>query len=289
MAEEKVVAKRDQLGCSERHRDAKKWQRCFTRVLVKCLFVCMTSLLLAGEGPEAVSRRLPKVAPADVGMSSERLADIDSVVQQALEQKKMPGCVVAVGHGGKIAYLKAFGNRQVQPQVAAMTTDTVFDMASLTKPLATATSIMKLIETGQIRLQDRVAKYLPEFGQHGKERITVYHLLTHQGGLTPDNPLADYEAGPEAAWKRICELGLQTEPGTKFIYSDVGYIVLGELVRRVTGTRIDQFASEHIYTPLGMFETGYLPAPRSGNEQLLHSSERGIGCKARCMIHGPSG
>jgi uncharacterized protein YbbC (DUF1343 family) len=141
-----------------------------------------------------------------------------------------------------------------------MTTDTIFDLASLTKPLATATSVMKLVEQGKIRLLDRVEQYLPEFGNNGKQQITVYHLLTHQGGLLPDNALADYQDGPKKAWERICALGLRAEPGEKFIYTDVGYIVLSELVRRVTDQRIDAFAQTRIYDPLGMGETGYLPS-----------------------------
>ena len=123
-----------------------------------------------------------------------------------------------------------------------MTTDTVFDLASLTKPIATATSVMRLVQDGKIDLDERVATYLPEFGNHGKEEITVRQLLTHLGGLTPDNALADYADGPAKAWERICGLELRAKPGTEFIYSDVGFIVLGELVRRVSGEGLDQFA-----------------------------------------------
>ena len=193
-------------------------------------------------------------------MSADQLSLIDGVVAEGLAKKRMPGCVVAVGRKGNIVYLKAYGNRQVEPEEVAMTTDTIFDLASLTKPLATATSVMKLVEQGKIRLHDRVEQYLPEFGNNGKQQITVYHLLTHQGGLTPDNALADYQDGPKKAWERICALGLRAEPGEKFIYTDVGYIVLGELVRRVTDQRIDAFAQTQIFEPLGMGETGYLPA-----------------------------
>ncbi len=193
-------------------------------------------------------------------MSADRLREIDAVVEQALAQQKMPGCVVAVGHRGKLVYLKAFGHRQVESQRVEMTVDTVFDLASLTKPLATATAVMKLVEMGRLRTQDRVAQYLPEFGEHGKDRVTIYHLLTHQSGLTPDNALADYEQGPEQAWQRICDLELRAEPGSEFIYSDVGYIVLGELVRRVSGVRLDQFVQQQVFAPLGMLETTFVPS-----------------------------
>ena len=140
-----------------------------------------------------------------------------------------------------------------------MTTDTIFDLASLTKPIATATSVLLLVEQGQLDLEERVATYLPEFGQNGKEAITVLQLLTHQGGLTPDNELGDYADGPAQAWERICGLGVRAAPGKKFMYSDVGFIVLGELVRRVSGEGLDQFAQQRIFQPLGMQETMFLP------------------------------
>ena len=116
-----------------------------------------------------------------------------------------------------------------------MTTDTLFDMASLTKPLATATSVMILIERGQLRLQDKVAKFFPEFAANGKEDVTVEHLLTHSSGLIPDNPLADYADGWKSAEPKICDLKLLTEPGTKFKYSDVNFILLGKIVEKRRG------------------------------------------------------
>ncbi len=227
--------------------------------LVGCTLWGGSTAAVSANGP--AGRRLPRVEPAMAGMSAEQLAQIDRVVAQGLAQNRMPGCVVAVGRRGKLVYLKAFGSRQIQPQRSEMTTDTIFDLASLTKPLATATSVMKLIEQGKIRLHDRVEQYIPEFGQNGKERVTVYHLLTHQSGLTPDNALGDYQDGAAKAWERIYALGLRSEPGSKFIYSDVGYLVLAELVHRVSGETIDKFAGSHFFEPLGMLETGYLPAP----------------------------
>ena len=111
-----------------------------------------------------------------------------------------------------------------------MTRDTVFDMASLTKPIATATSVMILVEEGKVRLGDRLVRSLPEFDNHGKGPITIDHLLRHRAGFIPDNPLADYSNGPETAWKRIAELELTSRPGERFSYSDVGFLVLGKLV-----------------------------------------------------------
>jgi uncharacterized protein YbbC (DUF1343 family) len=171
----------------------------------------------------------------------------------------MPGCVVLIARRGRIAFLKAYGNKRVGPEPVAMTTDTVFDMASITKPVATATSVMILLEQRKLRLDDPVARHVSEFGQNGKDQITIFQLLTHQGGLTPDNSLADYADGPEKAWERIFALGLREPPGTKFIYTDVGYIMLAEVVRRISGQNVHEFSQANIFRPLGMTETGYLP------------------------------
>ncbi len=174
----------------------------------------------------------------------------------------MPGCVVAIGRHGKIAFFKAYGKRQLEPSPKDMTTDTLFDMASVTKPVATATSIALLVERGKLSYDDPVAKYLPDFAAKGKDKVTIRQLLLHQGGLIADNAISDYDDGPARAWKRIFALPLQYTPGEDFAYSDVGYIVLGKVVEAASGEKLDLFARENIYAPLGMTETGYLPARR---------------------------
>jgi uncharacterized protein YbbC (DUF1343 family) len=208
------------------------------------------------------TRRLASARPEEVGMDSGRLQEIDRIVAEGLNSKRMCGCVVLIGRREKVVLFRAYGYRQVEPSRVEMTTDTVFDLASLTKPIATATSVMILVEQGKLRLQDRVANYIAEFGQAGKQDVTVFQLLTHQGGLVPDNPLADYADGPEKAWQRIFAVGLQHPPGSKFVYSDVGYLVLGELVRRISGKSVHEFSRDKIFRPLGMSETGYLPEAR---------------------------
>jgi uncharacterized protein YbbC (DUF1343 family)/CubicO group peptidase (beta-lactamase class C family) len=192
-------------------------------------------------------------------MDAEHLARIDAIVAEGLAAKRMPGCVICIGRRGQIVMLKAYGQKQLQPSELPMTTDTLFDMASITKPVATATSVMILVERGQLKLNQRVSSLLPEFAANGKEEITVFDLLTHQSGLLPDNKLADYADGPEKSLERICALDLQAPIGTKFIYSDVNYILLGELVRRVSGQSVHEFSRDNIFQPLGMNETGYLP------------------------------
>ncbi len=171
----------------------------------------------------------------------------------------MPGCVVLAARRGKIALLKAYGERSVEPQRTAMTTDTVFDLASLTKPIATATSVMLLIERELVKLDEPAATYLPEFAANGKGEITVRQLLTHQGGLIADNSIKDFADGHDRAIERLLNLSLTAEPGSRFIYSDVGFMVLGELVRRVSGQDVHAFSHSHLFQPLGLDESGYLP------------------------------
>ena len=203
---------------------------------------------------------IPVVDPNAVGMSADRLSVIDQLVQEGLDQEKMPGAVVVVGRRAGIVFRKAYGFRQTQPERVPMTLDTVFDLASLTKPIATATSVMVLIQQGMIDPAATVATYLPDFAANGKDTITVHHLLTHTGGLIADNSIDDYSGTPDEAIQKICNLKPTAPPGTQFTYSDVGYIVLGQIVKAVSGKNVHEFSQAAIYQPLGMNETGYLPA-----------------------------
>ncbi len=206
-------------------------------------------------------------------------------VERAIKRGACPGAVVLAGRWGKPLYFEAFGNRAVEPGIEPMTKDTVFDLASVTKPVATATSVMILLERGKVRLQDPVCRYLPEFRGKGKEKITVEELLTHHGGLPPDNSLRDYRDGPQKAWERICALPLLYPPGKKFKYSDVGFIVLGKLVERVSGTRLDRFAAKNIFEPLGMKHTRFLP-PSSWRGKIAPTQRVG-GKILRGLVHDP--
>src|SRR5262245_55236506 len=197
--------------------------------------------------------------PAAVGMSPIRLAHLDEIIEAEIAKKQLPGAVVIVGRKGKIVWRRAYGARAVEPAPEPMTVDTIFDVASLTKVVATATSMMILVERGLVRLGDPVSRYVPEFGESGKKNITVEQLLTHRSGLSADNDIKDYEQGPEEAMRNIWKLAPLAEAGSKFIYSDVNYIVLAELVKRVSGKPVDQFASENVFRPLGMKDTGYKP------------------------------
>ena len=189
-----------------------------------------------------------------------RLSRIDAAVAAALARGDCPGAVVVVVHRDAVVFRKAYGLRSKVPAEVPMTPDTVFDLASLTKPVATAPAVMVLVERGKLRPGDRVAKYWPEFAANGKAAVTVEHCLLHTSGLTADNAIADYAGSRAEMLGRVAGLSLEAPPGTRFRYSDVGYIVLGELVGRVSGQSVDEFAREQVFAPLKMTDTGYRPA-----------------------------
>ncbi len=192
-------------------------------------------------------------------MSQERLLEIDAAVADSISKREMPGAVVLAARNGRVIWRKAYGARVVEPKREPMSLDTIFDVASLTKVVATATSIMILVERGKIRLTDPVGTYLPELKGEGRERITIEHLLTHRSGYAPDFNLKDRWTGYEEAMKRLAVEPLRNPAGARFVYSDIGYIALGEIVRRVSGTTLDEFARQNIFLPLGMKDTGFRP------------------------------
>lgn len=216
-----------------------------------CLFV---SSDLTAQSSEVTSQS------SDLPTHSDgRFAKVQPLVEQAIEDGDLPGAVVCFADSDKILYLRAIGDRSVQPERSTMSTDTVFDMASITKPVATATSIALLCQDGKLSYDDRVSKHLPNFTGGGKEAITVRQCLLHTSGLIPDNALSDYSGDEAARWQKICELKLRNPPGETFAYSDVGFIVLGRLVQQISGMPLDRFASERVFQPLGMEQTMYNP------------------------------
>jgi uncharacterized protein YbbC (DUF1343 family)/CubicO group peptidase (beta-lactamase class C family) len=194
------------------------------------------------------------------GIDKARLGRIDAVAEAAIRRGGCPGAVVVVVHRDEVVFRKAYGQRAKVPQPVPMTPDTVFDLASVTKPVATATSIMLLIERGKLRPSDRVAKYWPEFAANGKQDVTVEHCLLHVSGLTPDNSIKDYVGTRAEMLARVAALPLLSPPGTRFRYSDVGFITLGELVERVSGKPVSEFAAENVFAPLKMTDTGFKPS-----------------------------
>jgi uncharacterized protein YbbC (DUF1343 family)/CubicO group peptidase (beta-lactamase class C family) len=234
------------------------------RLTTTALIILSLGLIIPAQAVQESAQKTPPASnptsdPAAVGMSPTRLAHLDEIIDAEIAKKQLPGAVVIVGRKGKVVWRRAYGNRAVEPAPEPMTVDTIFDLASLTKVVATATSMMILVERGLVRLGDPVSRYIPEFGESGKKSITVEQLLTHRSGLIADNDIKDYEHGPEEAMRNIWKLAPLAEAGSKFIYSDVNYIVLAELVKRVGGKPVDQFAAENVFRPLGMKDTGYKP------------------------------
>ena len=225
-------------------------------VALSLLLMCSFPLRADGVASPSPTAAVPAV----------RLGAVDSIIQQAIADGNIPGAVLVVGHDGKVIYRKAYGERSLDPRREAMTLDTVFDLASLTKVIATATAVMQLVEQGKVRMNDPVAKYLPEFAQNGKDDITIRQLLTHYSGLAPDLDLKEPWQGKATAYSMAFAEPPSEAPGSGFTYSDINFIVLGALVERVSGEMLDEYAARHIFTPLKMMRTRFMPplAPRSG-------------------------
>ena len=183
---------------------------------------------------------------------------IDDLVREAMAAKLTPGAVVVVGRGDQTVYEKAFGFRATVPAEEPMTLDTVFDLASLTKVVGTTTAVMTLIEEGRLRLNDTVASHIPGFERYGKGGITIRHLMTHVSGLRPDVDLHPW-SGYDAAIALAIDEVPTSAPGENFVYSDINFFLLGDIVRRVTGQSLDAYLRARVFEPLGMTETGFLP------------------------------
>lgn len=197
--------------------------------------------------------------PSQPGVDSTVLAGIDALVEEAIAAHLTPGAVILVGRGDEVVYQKAFGQRAVEPTPEPMTLDTIFDLASLTKVVATTTAVMRLVEQGRIRLVDPVYTFVPGFERYGKRRITIRHLLTHVSGLRPDVDLGDPWEGTEAAMERARDEVPIAQPGERFIYSDINFFVLGAIVARVSGVPLDEYTRREIFEPLGMDDTRFTP------------------------------
>ena len=219
-------------------------------------------------------------------MSSERLARLNEVLEASITEEETPGAAVLVARRGRIVYRKSLGHRARLPRQEVMTLDTLFDVASLTKVMATAPSIMILVEEGKVSLTDPVSKYLPRFAQHGKDAINLLQLLTHYSGLRPDLDLDEPWEGYETAIELAFQEKPISPPGEQFIYSDINYIVLAEIVREVSGQTLNEFSDERIFSPLGMTKTRFLPPPQI-RDQIAPTDFRD-GQLLRGIVHDPS-
>jgi uncharacterized protein YbbC (DUF1343 family)/CubicO group peptidase (beta-lactamase class C family) len=226
-------------------------------------------------------------AQTDTAVTSFRGApDIDAAITQAIREDKIPGAVVLVGHNGQVIYRKAFGNRELQPAKEAMTLDTVFDIASLTKIVATTSGIMKLVEQGKVRINDPVTAYLPEF-QGGDSPITIRNLMTHYSGLRPDLDLEPEWTGYETGIHRALTDKPAGPPETKFVYSDINFVLLGEIIHRVSGMPENEYLKSILFDPLKMTDTGYLPAA-SLLQRIAPTEMQKNGVILHGVVHDPT-
>jgi uncharacterized protein YbbC (DUF1343 family)/CubicO group peptidase (beta-lactamase class C family) len=226
----------------------------FARPILVMLVIAVVRL--SGHAGAAFQQP-PRATPT--GLDAKKFDAIEPLIREEIGLKRLPGAVVLIGVGDRIVYQKAIGNRAVLPSREAMTLDTIFDLASLTKVVATTTSVMMLIEQGKLRLVDRVSTFIPGFERYGKNDITIRHLLTHVSGLRPDVDLGDEWVGTDAAIERAIEEVPTAPPGARFVYSDINFFLLGDIVRRVSGQPLDQFTQAHIFKPLGMKDTTFNP------------------------------
>jgi uncharacterized protein YbbC (DUF1343 family)/CubicO group peptidase (beta-lactamase class C family) len=227
------------------------------------------------------------VDPKKHAVAASRLATVDAVIDQAIHENQIPGAVLVVGHDGHVIYRKAYGSRALEPQREPMTLDTIFDLASLTKVIATTPAVMQLVEQGKVRLNDPVAKYLPEFAQNGKEDITVRQLLTHYSGLEPDLDLKTPWEGKETAYNMAFAETPDEPAGSKFTYSDINFIMLGTLVERVSGETLDAYATQHIFAPLRMTHTRFLP-PAAWRAKIAPTQYDENDHMLRGVVHDPT-
>ena len=213
------------------------------------------------------------------------LKRLDQAVDQAMKEGKLPGGVLWFQHE-RTVYRQTYGFRSVDPLREIMTEDSIFDAASLTKVIATTPAIMKLVESGKVEVDAPVARYIPAFAVHEKDQVTIRHLMTHTSGLRPGLSLKDPWEGVAEAIRRACDESLVTPPGTKFRYSDINYILLGEVVSRVSGQPLNQFAAEQIFEPLGMRHTRFLP-PSDWIPSIAPTTKLGD-AYIRGVVHDPT-
>ena len=210
--------------------------------------------------------------------------NFDPPIEQAVKDGLIPGAVLLVGHDGKVVYRKAYGERALIPKREPMTVDTIFDAASLTKVVATTSAVMKLFEQGKIRLNDPVTKYLPEF-QGGHSDITIRNLMTHFSGLRPDLDLEPAWRGYETGIHRALVDKPAGQPGLRFVYSDINFILMGEIVRRLSGQTLSDFARENIFEPLGMQDTMFQPPAALRARIAPTELDKATGHPLRGVVH----
>jgi uncharacterized protein YbbC (DUF1343 family)/CubicO group peptidase (beta-lactamase class C family) len=249
----------------------------------------MKRLLLVVLGTSIALAQEPPARPFHLA------ADLDALIEQSIREDKIPGAVVLAGHNGRVIYRKAYGSRSLLPTREPMTLDTIFDIASLTKIVATTSAMMKLVERGLVRIDDPVTAYLPEFqngslqstGQNSGSPITVRDLMTHFSGEPPDLVLEPAWSGYETGIRKALTGKTTGPPGTKFVYSDINFILLGEIVHRVSGMSENEYVNQILFQPLGMSDTAYLP-PVALKPRIAPTEMQPDGTILRGVVHDPT-
>lgn len=252
------------------------------------LFLAIISLVVGCQSPSLRKAEQVTVPTSDASSSVfklEKLQAMDRVINSAISSNQLPGGVLWLEHKGQV-YVKAYGKRAVLPAEELMTTDTIFDAASLTKVTATTPAMMLLIERGKVKLETAVGEYIPEFKGEGREKITVRHLFTHTSGLPPGITSREKPTNYVSGIAKAVAEHPRTTPGTEIKYSDVNFILLGEIVRRVSGMPLNDFVDQEVYRPLKMTDTRYLP-PVAWLARIA-PTEKVEGMVLRGVVHDPT-
>ena len=245
--------------------------------------------LLAAGCAELPAGRVPVQAQVRAGLDSGSFARIDSAVNAAIGERRLPGAVFRLERGGD-AWEQAYGRTSYEPGAAAVTPDTVYDAASLSKVLATAPAVLLLAEEGKLDLDAKLVDYFPACAGGGKEAITIRQLLNHTSGLAAGLPAKPDWSGDDAAHALACAQAVTHPPGTFFRYSDINYILLGQLVSKAAGQPLDVFVQQRIFAPLGMRDTGYLPLRRYARDAIAPTRKPGEagGALLQGVVHDPT-
>lgn len=261
--------------------------------------LCVLGAQAGGKGKktaESQPSHIEVVSPEDVGLDASRLANADAAIDKAIAGNNIPGAVLCVVRHGKIGYLKAYGNKRVYPVAEKMTTDAVFDLASCSKALSTATCAMILVDRGQLRLLDAVSTYIPGFkswrdSAGHTSTIRVINLMTHTSGLPPYAPVAKLKEmygspNPDSTMSWISRSRRDFAPGEGWQYSCLNYITLGRIIEKISGKSLAHFAHDNLFAPLGMNHTAY--APSAGLAALCAPTEKQAdGICLQGVVHDP--
>ncbi len=261
------------------------------------LFISVSLILLTLSLKTLTAQSLPLENPQKMGFDTSRLETADGIIQQAIDNKEIPGAVFLIARHNKILWRKAFGNKEIFPRQRKMEADDIFDLASLTKPMATATSVMILVDSGKLRLLDKVSLYFPDFipwqddSTNEKTDIRLIHLLMHTSGLPPYAPVKELQEkygspAPDSLLRHIAAAKRHHGPGTYFKYSCLNFITLQRVVEKVSGQSLADFSRENIFKPLKLKNTFFNPAKemidRCVPTQILENNELLLG-----KVHDP--